>query len=34
MTDVTTAYPGVVDLSLAPSLATVADAMTSSKPDC
>jgi hypothetical protein len=34
MTDVTTAYPGVVDLTLAPSLASVADAMTSSKPDC
>ena len=34
MTDVTTTYPGVVDLSLTPSLATVADAMTSSKPDC
>jgi hypothetical protein len=34
MTEVTTAYPGVVDLTLAPSLASVADAMTSSKPDC
>jgi len=34
MTDVTTAYPGVVDLSLAPSLDTVADAMTSSRPNC
>ena len=34
MTDVTTAYPGVVDLTLAPSLDTVADAMTSSRPNC
>ena len=34
MTDVTTAYPGVVDLSLVPSLDTVADAMTSSRPHC
>jgi len=34
MTDVTTAYPGVVNLSLAPSLDTVADAMTSSRPNC
>jgi hypothetical protein len=34
MTDVTTAYPGVVDLGLTPSLETVADAMTSSRPNC
>ena len=34
MTDVTTAYPGVVDLGLVPSLETVADAMTSSRPHC
>jgi hypothetical protein len=34
MTDVTAAYPGVVDLSLTPSLETVADAMTSTRPKC
>jgi hypothetical protein len=34
MTDVTTAYPGVVNLSLAPSFETVADAMTSTRPNC